>query len=132
MMNNITNKTLVPRLDQVYVANNGSATNLRRHLFAKHDITAAVYDSQLAEIKPKPAPKNDTTTTLSKTRTKELDKAIVDCIIDDSLPFTTFMKSGMVNLLKTFDSRYEPPSRFTIASRVGDAYHEYIDQVQVN
>jgi hypothetical protein len=114
------------------VAYNGSATNLRRHLFAIHDITAAVYDSQLAQIKQKPTLPNDVPTTLSKTRKKQLDKAIVDCVIDDSLPFTTFMKPGMINLLETFDSRYEPPSRFTIASRVGTTYHQYVDQVKVS
>ena len=65
-------------------------------------------------------------------RKQQLDKAIVDCIIDDSLPFTTFMKSGMANLLKTFDSEYEPPSRFTIASQVGDVYFEYVDRVKVS
>ena len=71
-------------------------------------------------------------TTLSKAGKQQLDKAIVDCTIDDSLLFTTFMKSGMVNLLKTFDSEYESPSRFTIASRVGDVYHEYVDRVKVS
>ncbi|CAF4013562.1 unnamed protein product [Rotaria magnacalcarata] len=50
-------------------------------------------------------------------RQKQLDEAIVDCIIDDSLPFTMFTKLGMINLLKSFEPRYEPPSRFTIASR---------------
>ncbi|CAF1203356.1 unnamed protein product [Adineta steineri] len=59
---------------------------------------------------------------------KELDKTILVCIIDVSLPFTTFTKSGMINLLQTFDSRYDPPNRFTIASRVGDAYHDYMEQ----
>jgi hypothetical protein len=114
------------------MAYNGSATNLRRHLFVKHDITAAVYDSQLAQIKQKPVVSNDMSTTLPKIRQKELDKAIVDCIIDDSLPFTTFMKSGMINLLKTFDPRYGPPSRFTIASRVHDIYHKYVEEVKVS
>ena len=68
---------------------------------------------------------------LSKSRQKQLNKAVVDCIIDDSLPFTAFTKPGMMNLLKTFDSRYRPPSRFTIASRVGEAYYQYVAQVKV-
>jgi hypothetical protein len=114
------------------MAYNGSATNLRRHLFAKHDIAAAAYDSQLVQIKQKPIPSNDGLPILPKSRRTQLDKAIVDCIIDDSLAFTMFTKSGMINLLQTFDSRYEPPSRFTVASRVGDAYHSYIEQVKVS
>ncbi|CAF1408103.1 unnamed protein product, partial [Rotaria sp. Silwood1] len=115
---------------QPYMAYNGSATNLRRHLFIKHDIAAAIYDSQLSQMKQKPAVSNDMSTPLPKIRQKQLDKAIVDCIIDDSLPFTTFTKSGMINLLKTFDPRYEPPSRFTIVSRVDDIYHKYVDEVK--
>jgi hypothetical protein len=114
------------------MAYNGSATNLRRHLFIKHDITAAVYDSQLFQIKQKPTVSNDMSTALPKNRKKQLDQAVVDCIIDNSLPFTTFMKPGMINLLKTFDPRYEPPSRFTIASQVDDAYHKYVDEVKVS
>jgi hypothetical protein len=50
------------------MAYNGSATNLRRHLFVKHDITAAVYDSQLAQIKQKPVVSNDMSTNLPKIR----------------------------------------------------------------
>ena len=42
------------------------------------------------------------------------------------------MKADMLNLIKTFDSRYEPPSQFTIASRVGDIYRQYADQVKVS
>ncbi|CAF3687586.1 unnamed protein product [Rotaria socialis] len=84
---------------QPYMAYNGSATNLRRHLFIKHDIAAAVYDSQLLQIKQKkPDVSNDVLPTLPKIRQKQLDKAIVDCVIDDSLPFTTFTKSGMTLL----------------------------------
>lgn len=115
------------------MAYNGSVTNLRRHLFTKHDISAAAYNSQLLQIKqPKTVELNKISTTLPKLRQKELDKAIVDCIIDDSLPFTTFTKPGMMNLLKTFDSRYKPPSRFTIASRVDKIYHKYVDDVKVS
>ncbi|CAF4032008.1 unnamed protein product, partial [Rotaria sordida] len=113
-----------------YMAYNGSVTNLRRHLFIKHNVAAAIYDSQLSQIKQKSTVSNDIPTTLPKIRQEQLDKAIVDCIIDDSLPFTTFMKSGMINLLKTFDSRYEPPSRFTIASQVDKIYHKYVVDVK--
>jgi len=98
----------------------------------RHDVTSCAYDSQLAQIKQKPAVLNDISTSLPTIRKKELDKAIVDCIIDDSLPFTTFMKQGMINLLKTFEPRYEPPSRFTIANRVNDIYQTYINQVKVS
>jgi hypothetical protein len=115
------------------MAYNGSVTNLRRHLFIKHDIAATAYDSQLAQIKQKSGLSNDASTAiLPKTRQKQLDKAVLDCIIDDSLPFTTFMRPGMVNLLQTFEPQYKPPSRFTIASRVGDTYHKYVDQVKVS
>ncbi|CAF4226020.1 unnamed protein product, partial [Rotaria sordida] len=112
------------------MAYNGSVTNLRRHLFIKHNVAAAIYDSQLSQIKQKSTVSNDIPTTLPKIRQEQLDKAIVDCIIDDSLPFTTFMKSGMINLLKTFDPRYEPPSRFTIASQVDKIYHKYVVDVK--
>ncbi|CAF4210816.1 unnamed protein product, partial [Adineta steineri] len=112
-----------------YTAYDDSATNLRRHLFAKHGIAAAAYASQIIQIKKTPIQLNNDLPILSKARRKEFDKAILDCIIDDSLPFTTFTKSGMINLLKTFDPRYDPPSRFTIASRVGDAYHDYMEQI---
>ena len=114
------------------MASNGSATNLRRHLFVKHDIAAAAYNSQLAQIKQKRAIPNDNSTPIPKTRQQQLNKALIDCIIDDSLPFTTFMKLGMVNLIKTFDSRYDPSSWFTITSRVVDIYHDYVDQVKVS
>jgi len=80
----------------------------------------------------KPAVSNDMSKTLPKIRQKELDKAIVDCIIGDSLPFTTFIKSDMINLLKTFNPQYKPPNRFTIASRVHDIYHKYVDEVKVS
>ena len=89
-------------------------------------------DSQLAQIKQKPVLSNDMLTTLPKIRQNQLHTAIVDCIIDDSLPFTTFIKFRMLSLLKTFDSRYEPPSRFTISYRLGDIYHKYADEVKVS
>jgi len=114
------------------MAYRGSTTNLRRHLFAKHGVIEAAYDSQVTQIKQQSAQHDDFLATLPKTRRKQLDQAIVDCIIDDSLPFTTFMKPGMMNLIQTFDSRYKPPSRFTIASRIEDAYHEYVNQVKVS
>lgn len=114
------------------MAYNGSATNLRRHLFAKHNITAAAYESQLAQLKRKPDPMYTSMPSLSRARRKELDEAIVDCVIDDALPFTAFSKPGMLNLIRTFDSRYEPPSRFTIASRLTDTYHAYVDEVKVS
>ncbi|CAF4382551.1 unnamed protein product [Rotaria sp. Silwood2] len=114
---------------QPYMAYNGSATNLRRHLFIKHDIAAAIYNSQLSQIKQKSAVANDMPANLPKIRQKQLNKAIFDCIIDDSLPFTTFMKSGMIKLLKTFEPQYEPPSRFTIASQVDKIYHKYVDEI---
>jgi hypothetical protein len=115
------------------MANNGSVTNLRRHLCIMHDVAAVAYDSQLVQIKQKPALLNAVVPAiLPQPRQKQLDKAILDCIIDDSLPFTTFMRPGMANLVKTFEPQYEPPSRFTIASRIGDAYHKYVNQVKVS
>jgi hypothetical protein len=114
------------------MAYHDSITNLRRHLFTKHNVIDAAYDSQVEQIKQQSARPDDFLTTLPKVRQKQLDEAIVDCIIDDSLPFTTFMKPGMMNLIKTFDSRYKPPSRFTIASRVDDTYHKYVEQVKVS
>ena len=111
---------------------NGSATNLRRHLFVKHDIVGAVYNSQLAQIKQQSAQPSDSSTTLSKDRKKQMDQAIIGYIIDDSLPFTTFMRPRMINLIRIIDPRYEPSSRFSIASRVKDAYNKYVDQVKVS
>ena len=113
------------------MASNGSVTNLRRHLFIKHDHAAAAYNSQMNQITEKGAKVKTTQSGLSKSRQKELNQAVIDCIIDDMLPFTAFTKPGMLNLIKTFDARYQPPSRFTVASRVGDAYYKYIDHVKV-
>ena len=83
-------------------------------------------------MKPASVDRTDTEPILSKARRRELDQAVIDCIIDDSLPFTSFSKPGMVNLIRTLDSRYRPPSRFTIASRVGDEYYKYVGQVKVS
>jgi hypothetical protein len=84
------------------------------------------------QVTEKGAKVKTTQSGLPKSRQKELNQAIVDCVIDDMLPFTAFAKPGMLNLIKTFDARYQPPSRFTIASRVGNAYYTYIDQVKVS
>ena len=72
------------------MASNGSVTNLRRHLFIKHDHAAAAYNSQMNQITEKGAKVKITQAALSKSRQKELNPAVVDCIIDDMLPFTAF------------------------------------------
>ncbi|CAF4242187.1 unnamed protein product, partial [Rotaria sordida] len=41
------------------MAYNESATNLSRHLFIKHDIAAAIYGSQLSQIKKKSTVSNE-------------------------------------------------------------------------
>lgn len=97
-----------------------------------HDVVGAAYDSQIAQIKPQPPQPDNSLPNLSKARKKQLDQAIIDCIIDDSLAFTTFSKSGMLNLLRTFDSRYKPPSRFTISSQINDVYHTYVQELKVS
>lgn len=107
-------------------------TNLRRHLFVRHDVLEAAYDSQIAQINKRIDSKKDSQQVLSKERKKQLDEALLNAIINDGLPFTTFSKAGILNLIHTLDSRYQPPSRTTIASRIANAYYEYIDQVKVS
>jgi len=113
------------------LSNRQSVTNLRKHLFVIHNVVGVAYDSQLAQIKQQ-IHQRDTLPVLPKARKEQLDKAILDCIIDDSLSFTSFQKSGMMNLIKAFDSRYKPPSRSTITSRVNETYHKYVNQLKVS
>lgn len=86
----------------------------------------AAYDSQLIQINKKFVSKKDTEQALPDEGKKELDEAVMNAIINDGLPFTTFSKPGILNLIHTFESWYQPPSRTTIASRIANAYYEYM------
>jgi hypothetical protein len=118
-------------LSQPYTASEGQASNLRRHLWSEHGLADAAFKSQMIQS-TRVTRDNPSLPPLSKVRREQLDTALLNCIVDDGLPFTTFSKPGMANLLTTFEPNYRPPDRHTLSDRVTDIYEAYISDLKVS
>ncbi|CAF5186937.1 unnamed protein product, partial [Rotaria magnacalcarata] len=68
--------------------NETSDTNLRSHLGKMHQMIEFLYPSQKNQIQPK-------SKLISIDEKKKLDEAAIEAIVQDSLPFNHFQKSGM-------------------------------------
>ncbi len=83
-------------------ANNNAENNLRKHLGSKsHNLEQHLFKSQKSKSKSKDQNQNQ----IPSQRVKELDEALVNCIIEDARPFGDFSKPGMVKFLNVA-SRY--------------------------
>ena len=74
----------------------GSDANLRQHMYTKHGCDNFLYPSQKKRI----LATQESFTLVDRKRCRELDKALVDCVIHDGRSFNDFRKEGFVNFLK--------------------------------
>lgn len=73
--------------------------------------------------------KSDLPNSIPIQRIKELDEALVNCVIEDARPFGDFSKPGMVNFLKIALPGYTPPERHTVTIRLAKKYKKYRSQL---
>ena len=100
----------------------GSDVNLRKHLFHCHGMVNYLYESQ-----KKALIKNYGVVDANfdiKTK-KELDKASIQCVVEDSRTFVDFKKSGMKHFLNVAVPGYKSPNEKTISKNLRLKYVEY-------
>lgn len=56
---------------------------------------------------------------------KEINQALIHCIIKDSRPFCDFSKPGMMHFLSVVLPGYKPPHRRTIERNIQRVYKSY-------
>jgi DNA-directed RNA polymerase subunit RPC12/RpoP len=81
-------------------------SGLRKHLGGVHDMSNFLYASQKKQLKAYVESKEEETAenskssefclALTKERIKQLNEAVVDCIIEDGRSFNDFRKRGMI------------------------------------
>ena len=126
------------------LAKHGNTSNLLAHLRtnhpAVHSQAKAAMDAKgkLPARKATPVPSTSSQLTLQKSMTiaqsyerkgakwKELTDTVTYFIAKDSLPIYTVEKSGFKRLLRTFDARYELPSRSYFSRTAIPALYESV------
>jgi hypothetical protein len=104
--------------DEPLKSSTGDA-NLRKHLWHRHKNSDYLYPSQFKKlVKKQDQP-------ITPARKKELDDAIINCIIQDSRTFNDFSKPGMKEFLNKVLPNYKPPHRTTIAKKMKTKYTQY-------
>ncbi|CAF2180976.1 unnamed protein product [Rotaria magnacalcarata] len=98
--------------------NETSDTNLRSHLGKMHQMIEFLYPSQKNQIQPK-------SKLISIDEKKKLDEAAIEAIVQDSLPFNHFQKSGMKIFLSVIKYGYQGPNRKTVRKRLGILYQQH-------
>ncbi|CAF3793323.1 unnamed protein product [Rotaria socialis] len=61
---------------------------------------------------------------------REYHQAALNCIVTDGRPFGEFRRAGMVKFLDVVCPGYLGPSRKTIGRRLGNAYHQYREELR--
>lgn len=59
-------------------------------------------------------------------RKREIDNAVLNCIIDGGLPFSLFNHDAVINLFSFLEPGYKPPDRRTLSSRLFNQYQQHI------
>ena len=95
-----------------------SDSNLRLHLGTVHRLEHFLFPSQR-----KPAPSQDQT--ISNERRAELNRAAINCIIDDALPFGAFHRRGMREFLSAAIPGYMGPDRRTVQLHLSSMYKKH-------
>lgn len=119
---------------------NGIDSGLRKHLGSVHDMERYLYKSQQNQKKQQESPdppEDDTTAENTTCRLvftreikKELDDAVLNCIIEDGRSFNDFRKPGMKKFLKLAIPGYKAPHRVTIARRVRTSYRTHRNKLK--
>ena len=99
---------------QVVKMGNNSDINLRSHLAFNRDrkdlLTKGQKENRLGKDK-------DNNVTMNSSEKKLIDDAVLECIFDDSRPFSDFCKPGMRKLFKVLKPGYKPMSKQTVRKR---------------
>lgn len=103
-----------------------SDTNLRSHLFYRHNKHDLLYESQKEQ-----KPIKDVSNKIDTDKKILIDKKLVESIIKDARPFGDFKKRGMLEFLKELSPNYKPLSRQTVAKRLKKNYKEYITNLKL-
>lgn len=94
-----------------------STSNLRTHLYYKHDYSIDIlFPSQqktILEGKNKEKQVN-----ISRDEKLELNELVYDCVIEDSRTFLDFRKRGISRIFDKLKPGYKPPCRQTIAKHL--------------
>lgn len=69
--------------------------------------------------------KNTHPNVISPSRIKELNKALIDCIIRDKRPIDDFHKPGMLKFLNALIPGYKPPEIHVIAKEISRILKKY-------
>ena len=93
---------------------------MRKHLWHGHEKAEYLLESQHKRLVHK---ENDHK--ISVKRKKELDDAVINCIIQDSRTYGDFSKSGMKQFLSIAVPGYTPPTERTIYKHFAIKYFEY-------
>ena len=101
------------------IKSNTGDGNLRKHLWHVHHDPDYLYPSQYKRLV------KNSVQSITPARKKELDEAIVNCIIQDSRTFNDFSKPGMREFLNKVVPNYTPPHRTTISKKLKTKYSEY-------
>ncbi|CAF4852232.1 unnamed protein product, partial [Rotaria sp. Silwood1] len=104
-----------------------NTANLRSHLLF-HGMKAYAFKSQ--EDQGNPQKYNIPVTSLSQQRKREIDEALLQCIIGAGLPYSMFNHSSVIHFLKVLIPEYTPPDRHTLSSRIINEYHQYISDLK--
>ena len=103
-------------LDKCVKTSAGSDGNLRLHLANYHNMDDVLYDSQK---KRKNGIESSGVNIIDK---KQIDNAVVECILTDSRTFNDFNKIGMLGFLNAIKPGYKPPSRHLVRKCIKKRY----------
>lgn len=110
------------------IKQNGRGTaNLRSHLLF-HGLKDYAFQSQQdqrisSKVTTSVAP-------LPLARKREIDDALIRCIVQASLPYQLFNQSALIQFLQTLVPGYKPPDRHTISHYVVDQYYEHVHDLK--
>ena len=74
--------------------------------------------------------KNNNSVSLSPQRKREIDEALLECIIGAGLPYYIFNHRFIIQFLKVLVPEYTPPDRRTLSSRIIHKYNECINDLK--
>ncbi|CAF2094555.1 unnamed protein product [Rotaria magnacalcarata] len=97
--------------------------NLRSHLLV-HKLTDYAFKSQEEQrvLKINKTSSNH----LAVPRKREIDEAVLNCIVEGGLPFNLFNHDAIIKLLDLLEPGYKPPDRGTLSLRLHNQYHHHI------
>lgn len=97
------------------------------HLFREHSLEKYLYPSQRIALKID----QTTESKIDKKKKSELDKSLIDCVIEDGRCFVDFGKDGMSKFPAVAIPGYKPPCRQTIAKNLS-RFADYFQSLKEN